>query len=785
MGPVERQFAVLGPLQSGVATRAFLGVEMRDGRPAPGRPVVVVWMPEHVVADERQLARLKRETAFVTQLRHPHLIDVHGLVHFEEGWARVVEFIDGEPLTRVLADARRSGRSVPPELAARIVVDACEGVAHAHEEGMSRFNGRAIVHGGLRPDTLMVGFDGSVRVTGYGAAVLAPTVNGAPDPDILFYLAPEQILGGRGTASPATDVYALGAVLFEILAGHPPFAEADNPENAVLAEPPPTFGEDGLTHRLGVIAARAMAKRGPDRFESVDAMKVAVLDALADEAVVLPGAARLATLLADLIPVDAPERAGRRSLLASAVDPDSVSPLTQVEDPVVATEAGSSPSSPPATSSPPADSSLDPVAAPSSPHPASAEDAAAALSEGSSLGQANLSEGFEDAIDTEVGPAEPTPAGSGDVSPRVPAHATPDLPPPAVPPPSMSGTVPAPSGYTPAPAYPTSGFAAQAPVPTSGFPASVPASRPTVVPVPPRVAPRSNPGQPPLAPLEDPRLANPPVTGLPPAPEKSSSPIRETSASITHFNRRAGDASRSVFVIVLTVAAALLAFIFLFSKTPPEGLDEPPTRTRLPPELIKEAIDRTAEKTEQASSSAEPRESEGADSGVASPSAEASAQVAALASSPALAAVDAAPPPPTVPARLHIDSDPAVSVFVDDQPLGRTPITATLPPGRHRVRLTDAETGINAYRTLRLRSGQRLSRSYAFGTCQLLVDAPEGAIVKLNARVLGTAPLEEQTIYEGSYLLRVSYLGAVWSERFEAPAGGRLTYTVTLKDAPR
>ena len=335
----ERQFAVLGPLQSGIATRAFLGVELVDGESSPERPVVIVWLPDEITDDQRQMARLQRETAFVTQLRHPNLIDVHGLVHFQEGWARLVEFVDGEPLSRILRDAHGAGAALSPTMAARVLIDACDGVAHAHEEGMSRFNGRAIVHGGIRPDTLMVGFDGGVRVTGYGAAVLAPTAQGAPVPAILPYLAPEQILGGRATASPATDVYALGTVLFEMVAGHPPFSTASDVENAILAEPPPLSGESGLAQRLGEIAARSMAKRGPDRFETVDSLKEATVRALAEAGEPLPAKSSLAALVHGLIPPTAPERVGRKALLASSLDPDAITVLT----PISSTLAGPAP----------------------------------------------------------------------------------------------------------------------------------------------------------------------------------------------------------------------------------------------------------------------------------------------------------------------------------------------------------------------------------------------------------------------------------------------------------
>ena len=409
------------------------------------------------------------------------------------------------------------------------------------------------------------------------------------------------------------------------------------------------------------------------------------------------------------------------------------------------------------------------------------------------------------------------PAETAPPAPEAPSP-TPVLPPPAPAFGSPGYGAPLPVGSVPlsgagmAPlsggvGVPLSG-AALAPLPAAGFPQYVPSTHPggQPIPQPPRVAPRSNPGQPVLSP-PDPRLENPPVTGLPPASPKQSSPIRETSASISYFNRRAGDASRYVFLIVLTVGLGLLAFIFFFPKELPDDADAATARANLPAELIREAMRDPQGPTLAMEDIASATAARGAASDRVDPGAGPAATAAAAGEPPdlrgprapssgeaAVASATGASPPsavamtaaaPMVTGRLRVDTDPRVSVFVEDQGFGRTPVDISLPAGKHRIRLTDRSTGINAYRTIRVRPGRLTERAFSFGTCQLRVNAPDGALVKLNARVLGTAPLEEQTVYEGRYLLRVTYLGAVWSERIEVPAGGRLTYTVSLKDAPR
>ena len=95
---------------------------------------------------------------------------------------------------------------------------------------------------------------------------------------------------------------------------------------------------------------------------------------------------------------------------------------------------------------------------------------------------------------------------------------------------------------------------------------------------------------------------------------------------------------------------------------------------------------------------------------------------------------------------------------------------------------SDAKTGINVYKTYRIRAGKEHRHRVVFGTSKLIVQAPEGAIVFLNSRRLGKAPLDEVSIYEGRYLLKVQYDGMSWSETFDAPPGQRIEYKVRMQE---
>jgi hypothetical protein len=215
--------------------------------------------------------------------------------------------------------------------------------------------------------------------------------------------------------------------------------------------------------------------------------------------------------------------------------------------------------------------------------------------------------------------------------------------------------------------------------------------------------------------------------------------------------------------MVIAAAAGLLIFIFAFPKEPPAGLDAPPATVKLPEELVREALTKAPP----------PEEVE-----------------------PDPAGGEAAPPPDAKGAeaeqpragdlmnpkfgQLTIDAEPAVDVYNGNDHLGRTPVTVKLAAGTHKLRFTDAKTGINKYRTYRIEPDQDRRSRVEFGKSKLTVHAPEGATISLNSRVIGEAPLDPVTIYEGRYLLRVSLNGMNWSEWFNAPPGQNIEYKVRL-----
>ncbi|PTL85251.1 serine/threonine-protein kinase [Vitiosangium sp. GDMCC 1.1324] len=293
----------LGPLLSGEGSRAFLGLALEAG--AAPRPVVLVWAPPEVARDSELSAQLERETQRAAVLEHPNILRVHGMVSLDAGLARVTEFADGESLRRVLEVRPR----IPPAFAALIVSDVAMGVHYAHMAGND--DGTPLVHGDLRPETVMVSFNGVCKVTGYGALNVAPRErNGRRVRNRRNYSAPEQLMGGREAVTARTDVFLLGLLLHECLTGRMPFQDAPDSDQAVLTRQLPPLPAD-IPRPLAEVVRRAAAKRANERYATVLEFREAVVAAIEG----LPSAETFSEFLAQLFPVDRDARATRRQML--------------------------------------------------------------------------------------------------------------------------------------------------------------------------------------------------------------------------------------------------------------------------------------------------------------------------------------------------------------------------------------------------------------------------------------------------------------------------------------
>ncbi|MFY0577907.1 protein kinase domain-containing protein [Cystobacter fuscus] len=164
----------------------------------------------------------------------------------------------------------------------------------------------------MRPETVMVSFNGVCKVTGYGALSVAPRERtGRRVRNRRNYSAPEQLNGGRGAMTPSTDVFLLGLLLHECLSGHMPFHDAPDGDQAVLTAQLPALPND-VPRALAAVVTRATAKRVHERYANALEFREALVAAVDG---VIPPASVFAEFLTQLFPPDRDARATRHQML--------------------------------------------------------------------------------------------------------------------------------------------------------------------------------------------------------------------------------------------------------------------------------------------------------------------------------------------------------------------------------------------------------------------------------------------------------------------------------------
>jgi hypothetical protein len=235
--------------------RGGMGVVWRGEDEVLGRPVAlkrVGMMPGGASLD---LARAEREARLAASLNHPHVVSVFDLVtHGDEQWL-VMEYVESTNLAQLV----REQGPLSPDRAARLLCQAAEALAAAHRAG--------IVHRDVKPSNILVTPAGQVKLTDFGIArasadaTLTQTgmMTGSP-----AYLAPE--IASGGTASAASDVWALGATVFHALTGRPPYDASGNVMGAlyqIVHEDPPRPDDAGW---LTPLLEATMTKDPEDRW---------------------------------------------------------------------------------------------------------------------------------------------------------------------------------------------------------------------------------------------------------------------------------------------------------------------------------------------------------------------------------------------------------------------------------------------------------------------------------------------------------------------------------------
>ena len=269
-------YDVLSPLGAGGMGEVWRAHDSRIQR-----DVAIKFLPEDLASSPERLQRFEQEAQAAGALNHPNVLTVFELGTHEGRSYLVTELLEGTTLREKLGDTRRasaSGARLPLRKALDYGTQIASGLAAAHEKG--------IIHRDLKPENVFVTADGRVKILDFGLAKLtglagddagqtaAPTVAQPTSPGTVLgtvgYMAPEQVRGGAVDAR--ADIFACGAVLYEMLSGRRAFEGASSADtmSAILKEDPPEPGAEAARVPVAVdrIVRRCLEKEAAQRFQS-------------------------------------------------------------------------------------------------------------------------------------------------------------------------------------------------------------------------------------------------------------------------------------------------------------------------------------------------------------------------------------------------------------------------------------------------------------------------------------------------------------------------------------
>ncbi|NLS91565.1 MAG: protein kinase [Planctomycetaceae bacterium] len=247
--------------------RGGMGVVYKARQKDLDRTVAVKMILDSYLASEEHVRRFHEEARAAARVEHSNIVHIHEVGQWNDQHYFVMEYIEGTSLAEKLCHS-----TIEPEQAAMLVQRVARAVEHLHQQG--------IIHRDLKPSNILIDKDGEPHVTDFGLAKLFQKGGQSTATGIIVgtpsYMAPEQAAGKSELLGPRCDVYSLGAILYELLTGRPPFQE-DRPLDTVMkvlsGEPPlPRSLNRKVPRALELICLKCLAKVPDERYESAAAL---------------------------------------------------------------------------------------------------------------------------------------------------------------------------------------------------------------------------------------------------------------------------------------------------------------------------------------------------------------------------------------------------------------------------------------------------------------------------------------------------------------------------------
>lgn len=259
--------------------RGGMGVVYRARQVSLDREVALKLMIRGELASDADRLRFQAEAEAAARLHHPNIVPVYEVGEFHGRPYFSMKYVEGDTLAKLLEDG-----PLPPRLAARLIADLAAAIDYAHSRG--------VMHRDIKPSNVLLDKEGQPHLTDFGLAkrdndtslTRTGAVLGTP-----AFMSPEQASGGRIPIGPRSDIYSLGCILYQMLAGRPS-VDAQTPVDAVMQvleqDPPSPRESNPLASRdLELIALRCMQKPAELRYPTAGELAADLQAYLKDESI--------------------------------------------------------------------------------------------------------------------------------------------------------------------------------------------------------------------------------------------------------------------------------------------------------------------------------------------------------------------------------------------------------------------------------------------------------------------------------------------------------------------
>ncbi|HLE29076.1 MAG TPA: protein kinase [Anaerolineales bacterium] len=256
---LNKRYKLLSPIGAGGMAVVYKAQDL-----SLGRLVAVKVLRENLTGDPEFLARFQQEARAAANLTHPNIVTVHDFGKDNGRYYIVMEYLEGKDLKTLI---KESGQ-FKVDRALDIAVQVCAGIGYAHRAGL--------VHCDVKPQNIIITADGRAKVTDFGIARALANIRPGETTDVVWgspqYYSPEQAAGEVPT--PASDVYSIGVVMYEMVAGRLPFVASTQQALAMmhLREEPPHLSmfNPAIPEKLELIVHKVLAKEPSARYRTAD-----------------------------------------------------------------------------------------------------------------------------------------------------------------------------------------------------------------------------------------------------------------------------------------------------------------------------------------------------------------------------------------------------------------------------------------------------------------------------------------------------------------------------------